>query len=55
MDPAKYGLGAVPAGSHVVVTDLVTGASLGTYTSTITYSASVPAFGVQLLKLVVGK
>ena len=52
MLPAKYGL-AVPAGSQVEVTDLATGAKLGSYPNNITYSAAVPAFGVSLLKLTV--
>ena len=54
MIPAKYGL-TTPVGSRVFVTDLVTGASLGSYAPAlpVTYSSSVPAFGVQLLKLTV--
>ena len=52
LDFAKYGL-AVPAGSQVEVTDLATGAKLGSYPNNISYSAAVPAFGVSLLKLAV--
>lgn len=54
MEPSKYGL-AVPGGSQISLTDLITGKILGKFASNITYSASVPAFGVQLLKLTVEK
>ena len=50
MLPSKYGL-AVPTGSQVAVTDLATGAKLGSYSDRVTYSAALPAFGVALLKL----
>ena len=52
MRPSKYGL-VVPDGWLVSLTDLLTGAVLGNFTTKVTYSASVPAFGVQLLKLTV--
>jgi hypothetical protein len=52
MAPAKYGL-VVPAGSKVQVTDLVSGAVLGSYTGDITYAGAVGGLDVQLLKLAV--
>lgn len=50
MEPSKYGL-SVPAGHVVTVTDLFTGSTLGTYTSTITYGATVQPLTVQVIKL----
>jgi hypothetical protein len=50
--PSKYGM-AVPSGSKVALTDLATGKALGSFDSDVTYSATVPVFGVQLLKLTV--
>lgn len=52
IDPKKYGLD-VPANSHVVLTDLQTGAAHGTFAGNITYTATVPDFGVQLLLLTI--
>ena len=54
MAPARYGL-VVPAGSHVVATDLMTGASLGRFPANVTLSGEVPALGVRVLKLAVEK
>jgi len=53
IDPAKYGLGGAPAGAHVQLTDLQTGAALGSFAAgaEVAYSAPLAAFGVQLLKL----
>merc|ERR1712048_814823 len=52
MNPAKYGL-IVPASAAVVLSDLQTGKALGSYSGAgnVTYSGSLPAFGVQLLLL----
>ena len=52
VQPVRYGL-AVPPGGHVVLTDLRTGEVLGTFAENVTYSALVPALGMQLLKLAV--
>ena len=54
LSPAKYGL-AVPSGSKVVVTDLVSGAVLGTYANgrPVTYSGQVESLDVKLIKLAV--
>lgn len=50
MKPSKYGL-TVPAGSKVALTNLATGKALGSFDANIVYEATVPVFGVQLLKL----
>eukprot|EP00656_Telonema_subtile_P017269 TRINITY_DN19237_c0_g1_i1.p1 TRINITY_DN19237_c0_g1~~TRINITY_DN19237_c0_g1_i1.p1 ORF type:complete len:207 (-),score=39.80 TRINITY_DN19237_c0_g1_i1:103-723(-) len=50
MDPELYGL-KLAAGSAVVVTDLMSGSVLGNFKSHVTYSASVVALDVQILKL----
>lgn len=50
--PARYGLD-VPSGSHVVVSDLMTGAVLGTYTDSVTYGSTVAPLTIQLLHLAV--
>ena len=54
MDPAKYGL-VVPPGGKVTLQDLMTGAALGSFGPTVTYSAAVSALEVQVLKLTVAK
>jgi len=46
MEPSKYGL-IVPPGGRVALTDLLTSTVLGTFPLNITYSASVPTFGVR--------
>ena len=53
MDPAKYGL-VVPAGGKVIVTDLMSGAAVGTYETRVTWSGVIDAFGVRVVKMVVG-
>merc|ERR1712203_770362 len=52
MVASKYGL-IVPGGAVVALSDLQTGKALGSYSGAgnVTYSSSVPAFGVQLLLL----
>jgi len=52
MEPARYGL-EVSAGKQAVVEDLLTEERLGSYDGTITYSATVAAFTVRLLKITV--
>jgi hypothetical protein len=50
--PPRFGL-IVPDGAAVALTDLMTGASYGTFQSVVAYSASLPEFGIALLKLTV--
>jgi len=52
MAPAKYGL-VVPSGGTVTVTDLMTGASVGSLAGNVTHSGSVAPFDLQVLKLTV--
>jgi hypothetical protein len=52
LHPPRFGL-TVPDGAAVALTDLVTGASYGTFQSVVSYSASLPEFGITLLKLTV--
>ena len=47
--PRRFGLGV----AAVALTDLITGASYGTFQSVVSYSASLPEFGIALLKLTV--
>ena len=48
--PSQYGL-VVPPGSKVAVTDLATGAQLGSYTDNVTYATTITSFGVLVIKL----
>merc|ERR1712070_805097 len=50
MNASKYGL-TLPVGQHIQLTDLLSGAVLGSFNSSITHTASVSSFGLQLLKL----
>jgi hypothetical protein len=50
--PARYGL-AVPAGGHVALTDLVSGAALGAYSGVVTWNSTVAPFAVRVVKLAV--
>ena len=52
LHPSRFGL-AVPEGVAVHLTDLVTGASYGMFRSVVTYSGSLPEFGIALFKLTV--
>ena len=52
LHPPRLGL-TVPDRAAVALTDLITGASYGTFQSVVSYSASLPEFGVALLKLTV--
>merc|ERR1712232_803028 len=54
MDPSKYGL-SLQSGSTVALSNLLTGARLGSFASSITYSAYIASLDVQLLKLSVEK
>ena len=54
MQPSKYGL-IVPSGGKVAVSDLLTGAAMGSFVGNVTYSGSVPGFSVKVLKLSVSK
>ena len=50
MDPSRYGL-VVPTGSHVEVTDLLTGSALGSYASQVTCHGSIAPLSVRVLRL----
>merc|ERR1719229_248862 len=52
MEPSRYGL-VVSAGAHTIVEDLLTGEKLGSYSGTVTYSATVAPFTVRVLKMTV--
>jgi hypothetical protein len=52
LHPPRFGL-IVPDGAAVELTDLITGASYGSFRSVVTHSASLPEFGIALLKLTV--
>ena len=54
LPPSRFGL-AVPEGVAVHLTDLVTGASYGMFRSVVTYSGSLPEFGIALFKLTINK
>ena len=51
MDPSRFGLAKATATSKVELTDLETGAALGSFGGNVTYSGSVPPSGLVLLKL----
>jgi hypothetical protein len=49
LQPARYGLSA---GAKVLLTDLLTGEALGSYSGNVNHSATLAGYSVQLLKLV---